>query len=202
MKVDLLGLYQPGTSPIHRASPGGKLIALALVSVATVAFRSVVTSAATLVLAVLLLGIARARPLRVLRGMRGLLLTLTILAAYQSWQRGPEHAFTVVGALVGLVLLAGVLTITTPVDDMLDSIVRALGPSRRLGVDPERVALAFSLMVRGIPLTYEIAAQTRQAALARGLDRDPRALLTPLVIRVIAHARSTGEALHARGIAD
>ncbi len=202
MKVDLLGLYQPGTSLVHRASPGGKLITLALISLATVALRSVLTSAVTLALALLLLVLARARPLRVLHGMRGLLLVLAILAAYQSWQRGPGHAFTVVGALVGLVLLASVLTVTTPVDDMLDSIVRALGPLRRLGVDPEQIALAFSLMIRGIPLTYEIAGQTRQAALARGLDRDPRALLTPLVIRVIAHARSTGEALHARGITD
>ena len=43
---------------------------------------------------------------------------------------------------------------------------------------------------------------TRDAARARGLERNPRAYLTPLVIRVVAHARATGDALHARGIGD
>ncbi|MGZ4466588.1 MAG: energy-coupling factor transporter transmembrane component T, partial [Nocardioides sp.] len=75
-------------------------------------------------------------------------------------------------------------------------------PLRRVGVDADRVALAFALMVRAIPTTLEIATETRDAALARGLQRDPRARLTPMVIRVVAHARATGDALHARGVGD
>ena len=106
------------------------------------------------------------------------------------------------GDLLTLVLLATVLTVTTPVDEILDAVTRALRPLRRLGVDADQVALAFALMIRAIPTTVEIADQTRDAALARGLQRDPRARLTPLVIRVVAHARATGDALHARGIGD
>ena len=64
------------------------------------------------------------------------------------------------------------------------------------------VALAFSLMIRSIPLILELAAETRDAARARGLERSPRAYLTPLVLRVVAHARATGDALHARGLGD
>jgi len=85
---------------------------------------------------------------------------------------------------------------------MVDTMTRALRPFRRLGVNPEAVALAFSLMLRAIPATVEIAEETRQAALARGLERSPRARLTPMVIRVVARARMTGEALHARGLVD
>jgi biotin transport system permease protein len=55
-------------------------------------------------------------------------------------------------------------------------------------------------MLRAIPSTAEIADETKQAALARGLERSPRARLTPLVVRVVARARMTGEALHARGV--
>jgi biotin transport system permease protein len=95
-----------------------------------------------------------------------------------------------------------VLTVTTPVDEVLDAITRALRPLRRLGVDPEKVALAFSLVLRAIPTTVAIADETRDAARARGLERDPRARLTPLVLRVVAQARATGEALHARGLGD
>ena len=87
-------------------------------------------------------------------------------------------------------------------ESVLDTITRALQPMRRLGVDPEGIALAFSLLLRGIPTTLQLADETRDAAIARGLERDPRARLTPLVIRVVAHARATGDALHARGIHD
>ena len=68
--------------------------------------------------------------------------------------------------------------------------------------DADAVALAFSLMIRAIPTTIAIADETRDAAVARGLERSPRARLTPLVIRVVAHARATGDALQARGIGD
>ncbi|QYJ04502.1 hypothetical protein KUV85_02135 [Nocardioides panacisoli] len=202
MAVNLLGAYQPGTTLLHRMPAGWKLVALAVLSLLTVVLRSAATSGAVLALAVLLLVVARARPATVFGNVRGLLIVLALLAAYQSWQRGPEHAFTVVGALAALVLLATVLTITTSVDELLDTITAALQPFRRIGVDPERVALAFALMIRGVPTTLEIASETRQAALGRGLDRNPRAYLTPMVIRVVAHARATGEALHARGISD
>lgn len=199
---DLLGVYQPGTTLLHRAPAGVKLVALAVISILTVVVASVWTSAMVLAMAVLLLALARARVGRVLRTMRGLLIMLALLAAYQSWQQGWEHAFTVVGALVALILLAVVLSVTTPVDVMVDAITRALEPLRRFGVNPDLVALAFSMMIRGIPTIFEIASETRQAARARGLERSPRAFLTPMVIRMVAHARATGDALHARGIGD
>ncbi len=43
--------------------------------------------------------------------------------------------------------------------------------------------------------------ETRDAARARGL-RSPRAYLSPFVVRVIARAHETGDALTARGIGD
>ncbi|RYE75981.1 MAG: energy-coupling factor transporter transmembrane protein EcfT, partial [Myxococcales bacterium] len=54
----------------------------------------------------------------------------------------------------------------------------------------------------GIPRTIAIAEETRDAARARGLQRSPRARLIPMVLRVVAHARATGDALHARGLGD
>lgn len=197
-----LGDYRPGTTVLHRLPVGAKLLGLVALSVVAVAWRGIATTAALLVLAALLTAVARVRPGRALRSLRGVLIGLALVAAYQTWQRGAEHAFVVVGALVALVLLATVFTTTTSAQAMIDAISRWLEPFRRFGVRPELVALAFSLMIRGIPLTLEIAAETRDAARARGLERDPRAYLTPLVIRVVAHARATGDALVARGLGD
>lgn len=199
---DLIGVYQPGTTFLHRMPAGAKLVAMAVISVVTVVYRSPVTSVVLLVVVAALLAVARVRLALLLRTLRGLLVVMTVITAYQVWQQGWQHAVTVVGALVGLILLATVLTVTTSVDEMLDTVTRALGPFRRVGVDPDLVALAFSLMIRGIPTTIELARETRQAAMARGLERNPRALITPMVLRTVAHARATGEALHARGVGD
>ncbi|HWJ10243.1 MAG TPA: CbiQ family ECF transporter T component [Nocardioides sp.] len=197
-----IGDYVPGTSVLHRLPVGAKLLGLVVLSVVAVAFRSVTTTAALLLLAAVACAVARVPGRRAVRSLRGMLVAMTLLAAYQTWQRGAEHAFVVVGALVALLLLATAFTTSTRVERMIDAVTRWLEPFRRFGVRPELVALAFSLMIRGIPLTLEIAAETRDAARARGLERNPRAYLTPLVIRVVAHARATGDALHARGIGD
>jgi biotin transport system permease protein len=127
---------------------------------------------------------------------------LVLLGAFHVWSSGWPRAVERVGDLLGLVLLATTVTLTTPTDEMVAVISRALRPFRRVGVNPDAVALAFSLMLRAIPATAEIADETRQAARARGLERSARARLVPLVIRVVARARMTGEALHARGVVD
>jgi biotin transport system permease protein len=198
----LFGIYQPGTTFLHRMPAGGKLLVMAAISVVTVVFRSPATSIGLLVGVTALLVVARVRLGLLLRTLRGLLVVMTLITAYQVWQQGWAHAVTVVGALVGLILLATVLTVTTSVDEMLDTVTRAVRPFRRFGVEPDMVALAFSLMIRGIPTSIELASETRQAAMARGLERSPRALVTPMVLRTVAHARATGEALHARGVGD
>jgi len=198
----LLGSYRPGASLLHRLPAGGKLVAFLVVGVVVVVVRGPVSAVAFLAAAVALTAWSGAGLRTVLRSLRGILVMAVLLAAYQTWQHGWALAVESVGDLVSLVLLATVLTATTPVDEILDALTRALRPFRRLGVDPEQVALAFSLTIRAIPTTIEIADETRDAALARGLERDPRARLTPLVIRVVAHARATGDALHARGIGD
>jgi biotin transport system permease protein len=198
----LLGSYRPGSTALHRMPAGAKLLALLVAGVVVVSVRGPWPALGFLAGALVLVAWARMRPRLVLSSLRGLLLVVVLLAGYQLWQRGWEQAVESVADLVALVLMATVLTVTTPVDEVLDTVTRALRPLRRVGVDPERVALAFSLMIRAIPTTIEIADETRDAAVARGLQRDPRARLTPMVIRVVAHARTTGDALHARGIGD
>lgn len=198
----LLGLHQPGTTRLHRLPAGVKVLGLLASSVVVLLLDGPVSVAGELAVALLVVGWSRMGWRLLLRSLRGLALVVVLLAAYLLWQQGWLRAVESVGDLVTLVLLATVLTVTTPVDEMLDTITGALRPLRRFGVDPDSVALAFSLMIRGIPTTMQIAEETRDAAVARGLERDPRARLTPLVIRVVSHARATGDALHARGIHD
>ena len=202
MSATLLGLYRPGTTLLHRAPAGAKLLALLVAGVVVVVVRGPASGLAALALAAALVARSGTGVRVLLRTLRGILVVAGLLAAYQAWQHGWPRTVESVTDLVALVLLATVLTVTTPIDEVLDAVTAALRPLRRLGVDPERVALAFSLMIRAVPTTIDLADQTRDAAVARGLQRDARARLVPLVIRVVAQARATGDALHARGIGD
>ena len=142
-------------------------------------------------------------PLRAtVRGLAPVLVTAAVVTAYQAWQRGWPLAVEVGADLVSLVLAATVVTATTRADLLLDAMGRALRPLARFGVDPDAVALATSLMLRTIPALAGLAAESRDAARARGLERSPRAMLVPLAVRTVGRARATGEALAARGIGD
>ncbi|KQY56162.1 cobalt transporter [Aeromicrobium sp. Root495] len=198
----LVGVYQPGTSVLHRLPVGPKLLGVAALSVAVVAVRSMPAAFAFLAVALLLGAVARLRARLVWRATRFVLLVAVVVGAFQWFFYGRDKAVESFLDLVTLALVALTLTATTPVNAMLDAIVRWIGPLRRVGVDPERVALTFSLAIAALPGTVALALETRDAARARGLGKHPRAFLTPFVIRVVARAHETGAALEARGLAD
>ena len=202
MSTQLLGLHRPGTTWLHRLPAGAKLVGLVLASLVVVGVRGPASAVGFLVVAAMLVVWSGARLGLTLRAMRWLFLSAAVLGAWTVWQTGWPRAVEVVGDLLALILLSTTLTVTTPVDEVMDAVARGLRPLRRVGVDPEAVALAFSLMLRAIPSTILLAEESRDAALARGLERSPRARLIPFVIRVVARARDTGDALHARGIGD
>jgi len=197
-----IGVYHEGNSVLHRLRPGAKLLGLILLAVALMWVRVWWFTAAGLVLVLLLGAIARIPAREILRMLRGFAIIAVLLFAFNAWQRGFEHAFIVVGSLLALIVASVVVTKPTRSDDMMATVTWALQPLRPIGVNPERVGLAFSLTLRAIPTLFDIARETRSAARARGLERNLRAYVTPLVIRSVLHARLLGEALEARGIDD
>lgn len=197
-----LGAYRPGTGPLHRLRPGAKLLGLLAFAVAVVWVRGAPSTLVALAIALALALTAGLRARDLLRIARGFAVVAVLLFAFQWWFNGWERGFEVVGDLFALILAASAFTASTAVDDMTETVVWSLGPLRPLGVKPERVALAFSLVLGAVPHLFELAHETREAAKARGLERSPRALLVPFVLRAVAHAQQVGDALHARGIGD
>jgi len=156
------------------------------------------------VLVVVVAGYALARiPLRTaLDQVRPLLWVVAFAAVLHVVLDGWQRAFVVVGIVVALVLLAGLVTLTTRTDAMVDALVSLLRPFRRLGVDAERVGLMVALGVRCVPVVVGLAEEVRDAQRARGLSASPRAFAVPLVVRSLRHADALAEALQARGVED
>ena len=195
-------LYQPGTSPLHRAPAGAKLLALALICVAATVAESLAAAAALAALcavgylaAGLGLG-ALGRQLWRCRWIAAFLVVAQIL--FQPL----ATTVATTARIVLLIALAALVTATTRTDDLLDCIVRLLGPFERFGADPERVSLAFALTLSAVPLVAASLRAVREAASARGAT-GPAAIAgqaAALVVLCLKQADDLADALSARGL--
>jgi len=200
--MTVIGLYQAGSSVLHRIPAGWKLLGMLLAIVALVAAtRPWQLGVAAALVAV---GFAIARiPFRVtwaqLWPMRWMIL---FVALFQLIFSGPERAIMVCGSLLISVAIAALVTLTTRVTEMLDVCQWLLRPLRRVGVDPDRVGLVLALTIRCIPLLVGIVRDVSDARKARGAGFSLRAMAAPAVVRALRSADAIGDALIARGVDD
>jgi len=201
--VNTFGLYHPGSSPLHRAPAGGKLIAAALtILVFTLWIRQPWQVLPAAALTVLAYAIARIPARLAAVQLRPLVWMLSIVAVFQVLVAGWERAVVICGSLLVAVALAALVTLTTRTTDMLDTIVRAARPLARVGVDPDRVGLVLVMTVRAVPLLGTVVTRVTEARKARGLGFSLRALAVPVVVGSLRTAEAMGEALAARGVDD
>lgn len=197
----LLGVHVPGTTVWHRLPVGWKYVLfLALTLPAVVAGPAVVLALLVLTLALVA---STGAPLRLAWSLPpGLVLLFGALAAYHLVVGDPGTAAKVVGTTLVALYATRVLLLTTPVPVLIDALVAAARPLRRLGAHPERFGLAVAVLVRSVPYVVASFGEVRDAARARGLEQNAVASVTPVVIQAVAYARTTGEALMARGLGD
>ena len=197
-----LGLYRPGSSPLHRLAAGAKLLAMLAAGAGSVLLDRAWQVGAALAVVLLLYRVAGLTVRTALRQVRPLVWVVGFVAVFHLVVSGWERAVVFVGVITSLVLLAALVTLTTRTTDMVDAIVRGLGPLRRLGVQPERVGLLIALGIRSVPVVVALAEEVRDAQRARGLTASPRAFAVPLIVRSLRHADALGDALVARGADD
>ncbi|MBN9736547.1 MULTISPECIES: energy-coupling factor transporter transmembrane component T [unclassified Pseudonocardia] len=197
-----LGLYEPGTSPLHRAPAGPSLLVVLVVAGGTVLTSDPRILGA--VCGVVALGYVVARiPWRRIRPLlRTLVLLLVLIGVVQWWLLGPDRALVIALRLVAAIGVATLFTLTTRVDDLVGAVERGLGPFRRFGVDPERLGLLVGLTIQSVGTLSGIAGQVRAAARARRAGGSVTAFAVPFMIRTLRHADALGEALAARGWGD
>ncbi|MFF3226630.1 energy-coupling factor transporter transmembrane component T family protein [Nocardia suismassiliense] len=199
----MIGLYRPGDSLLHRLPAGVKLLLLiASIVAATVLVRSPIQVGMVGVVVAGLFALARIPFGVAVAQLRPMVWMLLIIAVFQVLITSPARAVVVCGVLLISVALAALVTLTTRVTDLLNTVTRALGPLRRLGVDPERVGLLLALAIRCVPLLAGIVHEVGEARRARGLQWSMTALVTPVLVRALRTADAMGDALAARGVDD
>lgn len=198
----LIANYVPGNSLIHRIPLWLKFLVVA--ACGTASFLIVDWQVSLLVFAMMcgLFLLSGAGWRRLTRAIWTVTPVLVVIGLFQWWQLGAPTAARIVLNVLVCVVAASVLTATTPVQDLLDGVVSLAKPFQRFGADPERFALTIAVMLRSIPFIAGAFSDVRDAARARGLERNPRALILPVFITTVAYARQTGDALAARGLGE
>lgn len=197
-----LGLYEPGTSPLHRFGAGWKLLALLVFAIVTFVLSAPVSLVVCVLAAVGSYAVGRIPLRRVWQIGRFLIPLVAIVFALQWWMLDLARAETISLRLLATLAAANLFTLVTRVDDLVTSVERALSPFARFGVRPERVGLLVGLTVQAIAALSTIATQVREAQRARGADRSLPAFAIPFLVRTLRHADDLGEALAARGLGD
>lgn len=197
-----LGLYLPGSSPVHRLRAGTKLLVMLLAGVGSVLLDHPWQVGVALLAVLAGYRVAGLSLRTAARQVRPLVWILGFVALFHLLATGWERAAVFVGVISGLVLLAALVTLTTRTTDMVDAVVGVLRPLRRLGVDADRVGLMLALGIRSVPVVVGLAEEVRDAQRARGLTASPRAFAVPLIVRSLRHADALGDALVARGVDD
>ncbi|MFZ4710755.1 MAG: energy-coupling factor transporter transmembrane component T family protein [Zwartia sp.] len=193
-------LYLPGNTWLHRTPAGLKLAVLALSSSALMWVHSPLFLLVACALVCLLVRGAGASLRQVWQQLRPLVWLLLVLGGLSVWSQGLLQALEMVLRLFTMVLAALVVSMTTPLTQMMQVVVWLLSPFQRLGwVDAERIALGVGLTLRLIP---ELAVQwqdIREAQLARGLTPSPFTMGVPMLMRTLRRADEIAEAIDARG---
>ncbi|HAY47497.1 MAG TPA: energy-coupling factor transporter transmembrane protein EcfT [Thalassospira sp.] len=194
----IAGLYIDGNSVLHRAQAGPKT--LAMVALGTGVFMVPDWPVVSLVLAsvIALYRLSGFGWRVIIAQIRPMAWLLAIFFAVQLWLNDWQAGLLVITRIAAIVMFASLITLTTKTSDMLGSLERALRPLKPLGVNPEKVSLAISMVLRFIPVIATVASEIRDAQRARGLDRSILAMIVPLIIRTLKMADDVADAIEAR----
>ena len=198
-----LGVYVPGSTIVHRASPTLKFLAIVVLIILVTWLPTRPWHTAAVLVGVLAFYALARIPLRTTwRQLAPILPFLAFLGAFMWWQNGFDRMLTVTIGLIASFLAATLLTLTTTIEALLTALEKNMAPLARIGVPVDTISLAIALTIRQIPVLLNTANESLAARKARGARFSLLAFGTPLVIRSIRRAEMTGEALMARGAVD
>ena len=199
---ELFGTYRPSGSPLEAVSVGWKYVLLLALTIPAIAVGRWWLSLGAVIVAVAILMWAKVGVRRAVGLGIGMVVVCALIVAVQAFAGQPIAGVVIVENLVLALYATRLLTLTTPIPELVDGIATACRPLRLIRVDPDRIALAVAVMLRSLPHLLGAFDDVRDAMTARGLRRNPVAYVAPVVVRAVAYAHATGDALAARGLGE
>jgi len=195
----VIALYLPGTSLLHRVRAGIKLLGLVVLALLISLWpHTAITVALTGALVIGLYAGALYPPTVLLRQLWLAKWIIVLMVATQLVFLTPWDAMVNTVRVAAIVLLAGLLTLTTRSEELLDALEAGLRPLAPWGVDARRVGVTLSLTISMLPVIADLARRVREAQRARGVRIGYHAVV-PILVLALRHADDVADALSARG---
>ena len=196
----MLTLTAPQKTIFHKISAGQKLMALCVISTALFQIESL-TLLVCLTCAggalYLSQGISFAKfGARMLWPLWPFVL---IIGLYHGITNDIEAGGEIILRMLIAVALANLVTMTTPLNDMIDVLMRLLRPLNWVGISTKPVALTVALFIRFIPTLIERGITMHAALRARSTGKSGWRIVVPLTLSVLNDAEHVANALRARG---
>jgi biotin transport system permease protein len=194
-------LYQPGQGWLYRIPAGRKLLVLVVLGAVLMLIHRLSILTLSLFTVTGLLYQSGLSFKKLWSQLKLIIWFLLILCIYTAWIQSPEAALEMLLRLSSLILAALLVSMTTPITQMMDVVVWLLKPFERLGwVNTQKVSLALGLTLRLIP---ELSVQwndIREAQAARGIKPGVLTMLFPMLVRTLRRAEELSEAIDARSL--
>ena len=187
-----------GTTFVHRLPAGLKLFVVFFVSIGLFYFASLPLAIVSLIFVwclFVLAGFPFFKPVLELKKISWLLVALFIV---QYFSVNFESAALIVIRLSSLLLLATLVTLTTPFSKMMACFEKLFSFMRVFGVNPAKISLGLSLTLRFIAVFSDISQEVREAQKARGLEKSVFAVIMPVLIRSLKVQADVAAAIEAR----
>lgn len=187
-----------GTTFVHRLPAGLKLFIVFFVSIGLFYFASLSLAIVSLIVVwflFFLAGFPFFKPVLELKKISWLLVALFIV---QYFSVNFESAALIVIRLSSLLLLATLVTLTTPFSKMMACFEKLFSFMRVFGVNPAKISLGLSLTLRFIAVFSDISQEVREAQKARGLEKSVFAVIMPVLIRSLKVQADVAAAIEAR----
>ncbi|MBN8630090.1 MAG: energy-coupling factor transporter transmembrane protein EcfT [Rhodobacterales bacterium] len=198
----MLTLTSPVETWAHRRPAGLKLATLAVATTGLFLLGSPVPLAAALAATAGLYLTGGGRFAQTgLRQLVPLWPFVLIVGAWHLWTGDVTGGVAILLRMVTAVALANFVTMTTRLSDMLAVFERLARPLAPI-LPPRRLALAFALVIRFIPVMLERMGQIRQSWSARSQRAARWRVMVPATLAALDDADRVAEALRARGGAD
>lgn len=191
-------LFSDHITWLHHWRAGAKLLWLAVLGAALLLVRQPWLMAAVALASAVLFASLGAATQHVRRLVAMAAVGAALVAGFHYWMGQPALAITTASRLLAMALLGMALTVTTRSGDLVDVLAWLLAPLRRVGVNPDRLALQLGLMLRFIEHFFVQWQKLDDAHRLRTGRRGGWRLLAPLTVQMLRTARRVGEALFAR----
>ena len=195
----MLTLTSPVETWAHRLAAGAKLAALAAVTTGLFLLTSPWALVGSFTAAVVLYLTGGGRfALTGLRQLAPLWPFVVIVGLWHLWTGDMTGGAVILLRMVTAVALANFVTMTTRLSDMLAVFERLARPLAPI-LPPRRLALAFALVIRFIPVMLERMVLIRQSWAARSPRPARWRVMVPATLAALDDADRVAEALRARG---